>query len=915
MVYLHEIINDELFQGFFPQKHLRKCVEYSDAKNNDFAFGTEDVVRDLLSPLQEGDYFRFVEDGEKAEERNEDDEPEKDLWFLINTGRFRESFADTPFGIEAVETNPSVTQLDSILLGYLSSLIRSSKSVWEDKKSFVREQSIGFWANIVVLIQYREWSTRKTVNCNRVYGKDIFDVFFDDWNDESLYSDISQSEFIQLDKLIKKQIELRKLVSEEIKREEKCALETEKEWGRFVNTINRFASKERKTIDVLLNAVDSDEKVFAIKSYFDMYEKLHSSNWWEKTSIAVMKRYKEGRRFCCVKGEDNCTVLLNQSVLELMKYPRTYNTPFLRLHLFRILREKKEAERFFQSSIESVKRNYLGYCENEDTLSIEEACEAFFGCFDSVFNRKEILGGLAYSYIKKDTAVLALSTDRMMNQAFSEDLDDMFLSAVHEVLPQYKRGCNRTKKGKSILLENKGEIIKAYVKEIEKYIEARRNGIEDITFMAKRLMHSISLLHLFTDAVDYVLSDVDRYGIKHPMRIKKICESLKDIDDRIIHNIYGGMEGVVRRFRDENGINSENLVRRERNYRDDTDRIINSLFVEKLFKFFSCIIMKIDDCSEEEVQRIRMEVWEEIERYPIGIMKEDVEGYLEQINLLISDRLMRLYREKRDEFQLVREELFNRFGIMGKIIPETSMDALTTAELMYKKYATHIYEQQGFNYSSISSLYYQAFEAMYNSLIWKPYADKINNEVMIDGVPFTEAIRILWEKREELSREELQEYRRIEGKANQYLNVKTQKNIFAEVHKSNCHIKEYCTFCNFANMIHCSVLGKDKGVTGKEYLYPRFLSHLAETFGFIDKESMKKDSKFIEMLSDFEFSIRESSSNRNNASHGGIGISLEQCNKDQKSVLVELETERKTYLGLMVQLTNLFKWNMVIEAE
>ena len=53
---------------------------------------------------------------------------------------------------------------------------------------------------------------------------------------------------------------------------------------------------------------------------------------------------------------------------------------------------------------------------------------------------------------------------------------------------------------------------------------------------------------------------------------------------------------------------------------------------------------------------------------------------------------------------------------------------------------------------------------------------------------------------------------------------------------------------------------------------------------------------------EFTKAVNDSANNRNNASHGGTFISMNQCTYDKKTVLNDLETVRSSSIGLIQQL-------------
>ena len=70
---------------------------------------------------------------------------------------------------------------------------------------------------------------------------------------------------------------------------------------------------------------------------------------------------------------------------------------------------------------------------------------------------------------------------------------------------------------------------------------------------------------------------------------------------------------------------------------------------------------------------------------------------------------------------------------------------------------------------------------------------------------------------------------------------------------------------------------------------------------------MFNDADFMRNCYSFTAAVDSSADNRNNASHGGTFISVDQCKADKKAVLSELETVRSDSLGLIQQLLFLLK--------
>ena len=86
-----------------------------------------------------------------------------------------------------------------------------------------------------------------------------------------------------------------------------------------------------------------------------------------------------------------------------------------------------------------------------------------------------------------------------------------------------------------------------------------------------------------------------------------------------------------------------------------------------------------------------------------------------------------------------------------------------------------------------------------------------------------------------------------------------------------------------------------------------FCDYFAKITGYSNRTDMFNDPDFMRNCYAFTAAVDASADNRNNASHGGTFISIEQCKSDKKTVLSELESVRSDSLGLIQQLIFLLK--------
>ena len=193
---------------------------------------------------------------------------------------------------------------------------------------------------------------------------------------------------------------------------------------------------------------------------------------------------------------------------------------------------------------------------------------------------------------------------------------------------------------------------------------------------------------------------------------KTTCRKLCDIfsDDDSFENIQ-----------EEDGINEQRMVKNE-----------NRINIKKneLYKSF---LMLYDKSSIELIMENRLKLLDRAKTIdPLDT------AFLEKCSASILEKLRKAMHDE-NLFHFVeplRKELNSGKTIQ---VSDDVLHTLATAEFLFTKYATDEFAEQGFDYSSISALYYQAFENAYNELIWRKYADKLN-ALIIEGTPFTTII-------------------------------------------------------------------------------------------------------------------------------------------------------------------------------
>ena len=285
------------------------------------------------------------------------------------------------------------------------------------------------------------------------------------------------------------------------------------------------------------------------------------------------------------------------------------------------------------------------------------------------------------------------------------------------------------------------------------------------------------------------------------------------------------------------------------------------------------------------ILQIKAKIKKEISRYPDCDDKLLYAEWLDSISDRISTALISICKKAEDNYLEIKNRITSSLGEKCSILPSSSIDSLTTAEMLFQRYAKEEYAYKGFDYSCISALYYQAFEDAYNELIWAKYASYLNS-LTVSGSNYTNILK----------RHKNSKVARItETDARGYLfdDDLRQRNYYVLYHSGTASVNTRCMYKSFA--IIMEQLKNPTDLNG-------FCEFIAQLCGFTGRTDMFSDTAFMQKCHDFTDEISKSADNRNNASHGGSFISLGQCTNDKKTILNNLESIRCESVGLIQQL-------------
>jgi len=583
--------------------------------------------------------------------------------------------------------------------------------------------------------------------------------------------------------------------------------------------------------------------------------------------------------YCVVKKDGSKSFQLHPAAFMLTMDPKTFNYLFITFHEFRLFPGKDTAKKFAELALSTIKKN-LGK-QVIDHVSLDEMIEDFHKTVtEFVKKNSTAIERLSYERLRNDSAVVATE---LSSSANSDGIMEDLAKRIKEIenSDEYDKEIEKILTGDARMLA--ANEVAAMVQS-----EEERTDRLDQEILASRIVVSLNIVYMFCDALRIMITNRHaNIKIKNREVAEQYRRDLLRIDDKLVHRVYANLneqEMGMLEYRERKGIISTSLSEQEaeeENYR-------NSLFGEVLKNAISALVEGIDKKDAEDVLRAKAFIREEILRFPDCDEKERYTDWLDNISQRISDILV-AQCQKEDDYQKIKDGILSSLGEKASVLPESTVDSLTTAEMLYARYVSEEYAEKGFDFSCISALYYQAFEEAYNLLIWRGYADELNT-LEIEGQKYTDILEA------------------CKGRA---INSRDAKGYLDPDPKQRSYYIDYSNASRSETKVSTRCMYKSFSILLKNIKQPtvivHFCEYIAKITGFRNINDMFNDSDFMRNCNAFTAAVGASADNRNNASHGGTFISVDQCKSDKKTVLSELEAVRSDSFGLIQQLIFLLK--------
>lgn len=842
---------------------------------------------------------------------------ESSFHFFVNTGYYLEDLSflvdDSKIEMDKKYSELAVTDFDKALLGIILSIYRTVQS--ECKQDGVDYKELLYAAlSLFIRGQSYQCKSGRALNINgrrKTWDHLLIPIWtylpIDDPFFESRFDNIGKSAFRRLtadeeDKLISvlsyrsSLLERLKIVRDEEKEYVQDPQHI-KEWNACVDYVNQLSRNEYRVIELLRTSSSPLQIVDAAKRYLEGIENtdvvVPGTDFTpsDLTDI-ISERYDHTVNYIWLQKQDGELVLLDKAMAVLVKRPYTFNTVIIAYRLFLLCRDEvsllhltKALEIYIHKNLSEVPQSLY---DNEFD-SYEDSIIRVSELIISYYNEhKASFESLSFDKIQTENTFSGDDFDNEIElHVYEEDRRrDVELGKIASGIQKeqvYSDWINKTIKriidtdGKILnspffiskcIKEYKKSFIPLFMERIPPAAEGRNNEI------GRRMILSINAIYMLENIIDIILES-DRFEIANIDRLKKQRKILYSLETILINKAYINSDILLV---DDN---SENMEEYRKRIGIDITEIEKSNVVSvsrELLDLMRRTISEIQNSKDaQSVIDVKTKFKESIISYPDADINDDVIAVVEQVSDRISEVLIR-QNENTNDFISERNRICSVIGDRFSMLPNESLSSLTTAELLYNQYANERYAGEGFDYSSISALYYQSVETMYNILLWEPYANKLNRmKYKSDWFGYL--------------------YRN-QNLPKEFLGYLPKED--TQFYLKKTFIKSMLTMGNFMNLLSC-VCSADKEI-------PMFQEYMDKVFGYSSiSKSSDEYSEYTRRINELHLQITAATPRRNNASHGVKCISKEECQIDRETVLYRVDSARNNALGIISLFLSLYR--------
>lgn len=726
-------------------------------------------------------------------------------------------------------------------------------------------------------------------------------------NERGLYTKLNKMQTKNMNSIVSYRKEINKTIYELRVKEKEYADDSQNksDWHICINCINQLSKEEKRILGIVKSSVSSSIKNSEAKKYLNTLEG-RALELFPNTNNNVVNiienRGTNAPNYLWMENNEGELVLLDKALTQLIKYPYTFNTVIIAYNLFLNEPTEKNLKLLLKPLKIYILKN-IAECVESDYETGNETSEESINALSRLIiafyeEHKSTIDSVTFEKIQNETTLSGNNWDDDIefrswleqNRIDSEITQDLYNSFIEDRIIVSKISKDLINaflhpgigmwKGKR-LIKKYSRLIKGYegridTNEIDEKISTYKNAKE--REIGKRLVVSINAIYILENVIGKV---IDTEGIVLVKRdeLKKQQRILNKLETMLISKVYIDADLLA-----DSGDAHESMQDYRERIQIDIRRIetdnaasINRDIVVLVNKTIESIEEAGANGDSNALIEIKNEFKRSISKYPDTEITEGVYSLVEKVSELVSRNLIHQQKNSVD-FKNEVERIHAAYGDLYSCLPDTTISTLATAELLYSQYATEHYAHNGFDYSSISALYYQAVESTYNTIIWSKYAARLDM-MRCDNIWFA--------------------YRYRKGTLPQeyvgYLPLNNQSYYLADG-----RIKKQLTMGTFEHLL----LEVTSNKNGLRY----FQQYLDSLFGYDGVAKESNDYKNYRLLIDRLYGlIKETTPRRNNASHGFSSISQDDCRIDREKVLDDLESTRDSTMGIIRLFLSLYR--------
>ena len=733
------------------------------------------------------------------------------------------------------------------------------------------------------LLIKKEIKTGITINVDSIKpDTNLYNLIHSEWALDNIFlSKMSLTEYNnceiyknKIDELNIKNLELSNIA-------ENIAYETNEEWDTFVQILNQRSKTEINCINTLLKSNSPSKKKKIIYEYKKSIEKIFTTRYSIKNknlaiwdiAESVNTRFEKSPFYCNVYTKKYDSFKLSKKILSLLFSFTSYNDLFINNHLTRLDPSTSSFNEYFRLVID-----YLNYLIMKDEFQTEgkSNIELIKHITDKV--------NTYYQNHSNDFITLTIKSINTDDDLFAKSIDKQYFFDIDEKLMSKLLNTDGIEYEdlieESLKINSKEEILQS--------IERTENLLNEQEMVSQTLFFASiqNIIFMVTESIKFYLSsiEIEDEDIKTIQQCRNI---LLKVNEKIISLIYSNLdenEISLREYREKLGIDSSLMEREEQKL----DQYYNNIFKDIINTSINGLSKELENKTSDEVIEKKAEFKDTIYNLPECSDKEKYIDIFESFNNLFCKILIQKQMEEDEVFNKTKIHIENILGTNANMLPKNAFNALISAEVLYSKYA--VANNPIFDYSCISSLYYQSFESAYNELIWKKYASFLNNKE-INGILL---MKYFSNNKNKIKDNDFLGYLSMhQDNRKYYLDWDKKKKQYVA--------KDSCVYGSFVKLL--------KSFFDKNDKCDKFIDFFSSLANFENSNEMLQNNQFISLYNSLILKMEESTDYRNNASHGGSNITLKQCSKDKNMVFNTLPEIREHHFGMIYLLLEILCFN------